>query len=273
MIKLFVADIDHTLYCAETDAIPQRNIEAINKLIEKGITICFASSRVYDGMKEVIEMFNLKENNGYVVAVNGSFVIRSSDDEILIDKHFTTKQIEQLHQLAEKLNVSFRIAQSDFNISTAYCEVLQYDIDNVNMDYIVARDVFKYIKDPVYKVGFSNDGGCIDELLETVKKESGDSFTFNTPLANTIDVSLKDINKLTGLLAVIKDMGITLDEVAAIGDNDNDAVMLEAAGISGCVANGNSTAKKAAKYIVASCTEAGVADFIEQYVLKRGKSD
>ena len=24
MIKLFVADIDHTLYCAETDAIPQK---------------------------------------------------------------------------------------------------------------------------------------------------------------------------------------------------------------------------------------------------------
>ena len=39
-------------------------------------------------------------------------------------------------------------------------------------------------------------------------------------------------------------MGITLDEVAAIGDNDNDAVMLEAAGISGCVANGNSTGKR-----------------------------
>ncbi len=270
MIKLFVADIDHTLYCAEADIIPQRNIEAINKLIEKGITICFASSRVYDGMKQVTELFNLKENNGYIIAVNGSLAIRSRDDKVLIDDHFTLEQIKEMHQLARDLNISFRIAQSDFNISTAYCQVLQYDFDNVDMDFIVAHDVFRYIKDPVYKVGFSDDGQCMEELMAIMKERSGEDYSFNIPVANTIDVSLKHINKLTGLLAVIDDMGITLDEVAAIGDNDNDAVMLEAVAVSGCVANGNSTAKKAAKYLVGDCASAGVAQFIEEYILKEG---
>ncbi len=273
MIKLFVADIDHTLYCAKENCIPQRNIEAINKLIEKGITICLASSRVYDGMKEVIEMFNLKENKGYAVAVNGSLVVRSSDDEVLLDDHFTLKQISQLYQLAQDLNISFNIAQSDFNISTSYSNILQYDFDSVSLDYIVAHDVFRYIKDPVYRVGFSNDKGSIDELLKMVEKEGGDEFSFNIPQPTTVDVSLKHINKLTGLLTVIKDMGISLDEVAVIGDNDNDVVMLEAAGISGCVANGSINAKKAAKYQVGDCASAGVAEFIENYILKEGTDD
>ncbi|MGI6608662.1 MAG: HAD-IIB family hydrolase [Erysipelotrichaceae bacterium] len=270
MIKLFVADIDHTVYCPDNDIIPQRNIDAINKLIEKGITICFASSRVYDGIKEVIELFNLKKNKGYVVAVNGSFVVRSSDDKVLADEHFTLEQIEEMRQLAQKLDISFRIAQSDFNISTSYCEILQYDFDNVNMDIIIAHDVYRYLKDPVYKVGFSADGRSMDELLQTIKEKSGDGFSFNIPLSTTIDVSLKEVNKLTGILAVIKDMGITLDEVAAIGDNDNDIVMLEAAGISGCVANGSDKAKKAARYLLNDCSKAGVADFIEEYILKEG---
>lgn len=273
MIKLFVADIDHTLYCAQEDCIPKRNIEAINKLIENDITICFASSRVFDGMKEVIEMFNLKENKGYVIAVNGSLVVGSSDEKVLLDDHFTHQQIEKMYQLAQKLDISFNIAQADFNISTSYSKILQYDFDSVKLDFIVAHDVFKYIKDPVYRVGFSNDGESMKELLETVKEESGDEFSFNIPQPNTVDVSLKHINKLVGLLTVIEDMGITLEEVAAIGDNDNDAVMLEAVGISGCVANGNSTAKKAAKYHVGDCASAGVAEFIEKYVLKEAADD
>lgn len=273
MIKLFVADIDHTLYCAKEDNIPKKNIEAINKLIEKGITICFASSRVYDGMKEVIEMFDLKKNKGYAIAVNGSLVIRSSDDEVLIDDHFTLSQIKQMHKLSQDLNISFNIAQSDFNIATSYCEILQYDFDSVNMDFIVTNDVFKYIKDPVYRVGFSNDGGSDEKLLAMVKKDGGDEFSFNIPQPSTVDVSLKHVNKLTGLLEVIKDMGISLDEVATIGDNDNDVVMLEAAGISACVANGSTAAKKAAKYQVSDCAGAGVAEFIEKYILKEDRVD
>ena len=273
MIKLFVVDIDHTLYCAKEDCIPQKNIEAINKLIKKGITICFASSRVYDGIKEVIEMFNLKKNNGYVIAVNGSLVIRSNDEKVLVDDFFTLNQIKQMHQLAQDLNVSFNIAQSDFNIATSYCEILQYNFDSVNMDFIVTNDVFKYIKDPVYRVGFSNNDISDDKILEIIKKGGGDKFSFNIPQPSTVDVSLKHVNKLTGLLEVIKDMGISLEEVAAIGDNDNDVVMLKAAGISACVANGSSAAKEAAKYQVSDCASAGVAEFIENYILKEGKND
>ncbi len=268
MIKLFVADIDHTLYCAETDSIPEENIRAINKLIEKGVTICFASSRVYDGMKDVIELFDLKNNNGYAIAVNGSYVIRSSDDKVLVDEHFTLKQIKQMYQLALDLNITFNIAQSDFNITTAYSKIMQYDFDSVKMDFIVAHDIFRYLKDPVYRVSFSDDGGCMEKLLETVKETSGDIFAFNIPQPNTVDVSLKHVNKLTGLLTVIKDMGISLEEVAVIGDNDNDVVMLEAVSLSGCVANANSTAKKAAKYQVSDCCQGGVAQFIEEHILK-----
>ena len=66
---------------------------------------------------------------------------------------------------------------------------------------------------------------------------------------------------------VIKDMGIPLDEVAALGDGDNDAPMLKAAGISGCVGNGSDLAKASADYILKPCKEAGAAEFINRYIL------
>ena len=50
MIKLFISDIDHTLYSSELKCIPQANIDAIKAMMDQGIVICLATSRIYEGL-------------------------------------------------------------------------------------------------------------------------------------------------------------------------------------------------------------------------------
>ena len=57
-------------------------------------------------------------------------------------------------------------------------------------------------------------------------------------------------------------MGIPLDRVMAIGDNFNDASMLEKAGVSFAMGNAEEGVKKIAKYETATNTEDGVAKAI-----------
>lgn len=58
-----------------------------------------------------------------------------------------------------------------------------------------------------------------------------------------------------------------MSEVVAIGDGDNDAEMLKAAGISFAMGNASTAAAAAAKYRTASVKEDGARKVLERYVL------
>ncbi|MDO4378179.1 MAG: HAD family hydrolase [Erysipelotrichia bacterium] len=267
MIKLFVTDIDNTLYSSELKIIPEENILALKRLIKKGVKICLASSRVYSGCTQLAQQLNLQENGGYIIALGGSFVVRCKDNKVLVNRYLDSQQVKQMYLLAQKMDIGFNVVQDKYNITTKYSNIINYDFENVGMDCIVAHDVFRYVKEPVYKLSFSKDEGDINAFLKVLRNNYADDFYFSIPQDYTVDVGLKNINKLTGIQAVISDLGINLNEVAAIGDNGNDIPMLEAAGISGCVANGSDEAKKAAGYVVGSCSDSGVAQFIKERVL------
>ncbi len=264
MINLFVSDIDHTLYSSELKKIPEENIAALKRLINKGVKIALASSRVYSGCLELARELDLKANDGYIIAYGGALVKRCKDDKVLLDERFEDEQVKNLYQLSKELEVGFNIAQDKYNIGTNYCKILDYDFYDVGMDYIVSHNIFKYVDEPIYKVSFSIDNGRERELLGILDERYGQEFAFAIPQPHTVDVALKRISKLTGLKAVIEDMGITLENVAGTGDNGNDVDMLSSIAISGCVANGSDEAKEVADYVVGNCKDAGVAQFIKE---------
>lgn len=72
----------------------------------------------------------------------------------------------------------------------------------------------------------------------------------------------KDGNKGAALRKLAEIAQIPLENMIAIGDNDNDAQMLEVAGISAAVGNATTRAKKAAKMIVNDNCHSAVADLI-----------
>ena len=58
-------------------------------------------------------------------------------------------------------------------------------------------------------------------------------------------------------------------DTIAIGDNDNDLTMIQAAGLGCCVSNATEAVKKNSDYIAeADCDEGGVAEIIEKFVLQ-----
>ena len=72
----------------------------------------------------------------------------------------------------------------------------------------------------------------------------------------------KDGNKGAALRKLAEIAQVRLENMIAIGDNDNDAQMLEVAGISAAVGNATTRAKKAAKMIVNDNCHSAVADLI-----------
>ncbi len=75
-------------------------------------------------------------------------------------------------------------------------------------------------------------------------------------------------SKGTALLALGEALGITADEIACIGDEENDISMFDVAGLPMAMGNAIDTIKERAKVILPTNDEKGVATAIYDYILK-----
>ncbi|HSL87368.1 MAG TPA: HAD-IIB family hydrolase, partial [Bacteroidales bacterium] len=82
-----------------------------------------------------------------------------------------------------------------------------------------------------------------------------------------IEIFRKDVSKASGIQALIRKMGITQNEVMAIGDQENDLSMIEFAGLGVAMGNGSEEVKEAADYITETNNNAGVGKAIRKFCL------
>ena len=78
----------------------------------------------------------------------------------------------------------------------------------------------------------------------------------------------KKASKGNAVLHLAKKLFLDVDELMAIGDQENDRSMLEAVGNPVVMSNGKEELKKIAKYVTKSNAESGVAHAINEWVLK-----
>jgi phosphoglycolate phosphatase (TIGR01487 family) len=77
------------------------------------------------------------------------------------------------------------------------------------------------------------------------------------------------VNKGKSLEIVAKDMGITLDEIMAVGDSENDLEFLEVAGFKVAVANADKELKENTDYVTQKPYGDGTAEAIEKFILNK----
>ena len=83
---------------------------------------------------------------------------------------------------------------------------------------------------------------------------------------NNFEIMPEGVNKGLALQELTQVMGITMDEVMAIGDSDNDSDMLRIAGMPVVMGNGDEAVKKLAKYVTDTNDNDGVAKAIYKFI-------
>jgi hydroxymethylpyrimidine pyrophosphatase-like HAD family hydrolase len=76
------------------------------------------------------------------------------------------------------------------------------------------------------------------------------------------------ITKASGVAIVMKELHLKREEVAAIGDGENDRHMLQAAGLSATLANATVSLQADVDHVVASVEKAGLSHFAHLVLLK-----
>jgi Cof subfamily protein (haloacid dehalogenase superfamily) len=84
-----------------------------------------------------------------------------------------------------------------------------------------------------------------------------------------LEILHPDAGKGRALATLAAHLGVPSDRIMAIGDQENDLVMLEFAGVGVAMGNAIDTVKAVANHVTTSNNEDGVAVAIERYVLDR----
>ena len=107
------------------------------------------------------------------------------------------------------------------------------------------------------------------KIKDKLAKELGDEYEVAMSKPFFIEVNDKGISKGASLDSLCKKLGLTNENVMALGDGLNDLSMIEFAGLGVAVENGNSILKEAADFISKSNDEDGFAYAIEKFVFNK----
>lgn len=267
MIKIVISDLDGTLlhhgdnYSSEQ--ISHRNIEAIKQLQLKGIEFAIATGRGMGYKSHVEKQLNQKIN---YVGHNGQEVVLQDDKLIKNDKF----SIEELFFVATRLKdipLNFNILTEDdksqlymFNKEVypfvCHSEVLRdrsFCHNMLPLDSIKGRTDLKF-----GRMSLLVEPNQMEELKSLIEPLFNGEYDIFSSDIDFIDFAKPNSNKGQGVKCLIDHLGINEDEVAIIGDEENDISMFKLTNNSYCMEHAKEHIKAKANYSVKS-----VADMID----------
>ena len=149
-------------------------------------------------------------------------------------------------------------------------EEFEAELDKLKklFDATDVSNIEEVLEDPtikIYKVLTSNYEAedSLMEIKSYVEKELP-NLVVTSSFKTNIEVTHKDAQKGIALQYYANTLGISMDEVFAIGDNSNDVSMLKLAGYSVAMGNANQEAMATAKYQTDDNKHGGVAKAIQK---------
>ena len=266
--RLIVSDLDGTLLSSDK-SLSEENSKAIKKARQLGIEFAVSTGRAYSVIPDVIKQ---NPNVRYVSHSNGAVifdkVLGKNIVESVIDEQTKRRVLDILSEYDTLLCLHaddvayFEEKMLDSEIFKRYHVNEAYECVFRNMKILpdIKEFIKKSKKPELFITFFSSD----EELSECKSRlEALREITVTSSIEHNIEICSGQAGKGRALEALFEILGVSADEVIALGDSTNDLEMFEVAGLSVCTANGNAEAKKRATLVGPSNDE-----HIAKYVLE-----
>lgn len=272
MIKLFAIDMDGTLLNSYGKLSPATK-DALQKLNESGVKSVLCSGRVATS----IEYFNgLLELDNPVIANNGA-IVKINKEKVLFSHTLKDQHLKELIDFCTEHKCIYHFYDED----TFYSNRLnQKGINHllIDNDYGINVQCYLNISDEPYQrlkernknaykilVGNLKDHPYgEDKIVEIFNDRFGQDLYITSSGMSSIEIMEMGVNKWTGILELTDFLGISKEEIAAIGDSHNDIPMIEGAELSFAMGNANQALKDLAKYTVSDNNSSGIADAVDR---------
>lgn len=285
MYKLIAIDLDGTLLNSYGQ-ISEKNRLALKQAQKQGAKIVLASGRSTNSVKNIA---NDLGNNKYIICGNGSLIYDLQKEEIIYDKFIEKKKALQIINICEQNSIYYNVYTENMVIAkTLSNNVMFYHQENANKPdskktkINLVENIYEYVQnlenENILKFTISDTSSIIfnsiiRKLREIKNIDVLDVAHMSRKIikSGTEEVSLeyyyteitsKDVDKWNAIKWLAEELEIKKEEIMAIGDNINDKMMLENAGLGVAMGNSAPYIKEIADKVVANNNEDGVAEAI-----------
>ena len=267
MIKLVAIDLDGTLLD------PNRQITAevktaVKKAKAAGVKIVITTGRPLPGVVDILKALELTDQSDYVITYNGGLVQRATGEEF-IKETLSSEDWLDLDAAARKIGLPIHAITRE-GIYTPNHDVGRYTVQEAQMVKMPL-----YIRQPediaaleIAKVMMVDEPAALDDGIAYLPFEFFERYNVVKSTPFYLEFMNKKASQGSAVQHLAEKLSFDLDEVMAIGDEENDRSMLEVAGCPVVMENGKSELKKIAKYVTKSNAKSGVAYAINEWVLK-----
>ena len=267
MIKLFAMDLDGTSLDSNS-ILQEKTINALKRLDENGIKFVFTSGRATPSVRYLMESTGIDNplvtNNGALAFINKG--------NLIYQNPLKYEEVEELINFSQENKLFFQFYDLDTYYSNRMCPErfnhlekdstygMNYQV-NVSFSTKPLKEL-KLRKNSAFKFQIFLDKNDSNKLSTILEKVSEMGLYATTSSYGMIEIMQKNVNKFNGLSEIGYLLGISKEEMAAIGDQDNDIPMLENVGMSFAMGNAIDKVKEISDFVVSTNDEFGLVDAI-----------
>jgi Cof subfamily protein (haloacid dehalogenase superfamily) len=267
-ISLLLSDVDGTLVTTDK-RLTEASRAAVRRLAERSIGFTITSSRPPFGMRMLIEALDLKLPIG---AYSGGALFAPDAgvlEQHLIDPAAARQAVKILRSCGVDIWAFSGQAWLLTDPAGAYVD---HERRTILCEPVVVEGFDDHLGQVSKIVGVSADF----ERLKACEIEMQAALAGAASVVRSqdyyLDVTPLGVDKGTLLDALVRRLGIPHEEIATIGDMDNDLPMFRRAGFRIAMGNGSPAVKAEADAVTTTNEEDGFAAAIDRYVLPRARS-
>jgi 5-amino-6-(5-phospho-D-ribitylamino)uracil phosphatase len=278
--KLIAIDLDGTLLSPQ-GKVTSRVKAAVHRVLSSGMLVCFATGRNWTESRMVLEAV---EHFDHAVFVGGAMVVDTKRKVTLHRTLMEPKLAAEVCEVIERSGHAVLALQDTDSAGVDYLISGDFEPDtSTQMWLTITRSVIQRVKrladhDHVHtiRLGIVAPPAETAKVQEELRKRFKErvflhSITVTRPSPDgrgleVLEIFDPSVNKWEGVMHVARVHGIVPEEIVAIGDDLNDLHMLRNAGLGVAMGNAHPEAKAAAKRVIGSNRDEGLAVFLDELV-------
>jgi Cof subfamily protein (haloacid dehalogenase superfamily) len=263
MIKLVITDLDDTLIDRD-EILSRRAIDMVKKLKAAGVLFTLASGRAESMTESYVEKLDI--HIPYLTCNGGTIM---QDKRVISKEKILLAGIRGILQNADQagMAVIYTLDGNEYILRvTDYIIDQRNRFDRYHREHYFSPDEWNSLYlDKVTVIDEKRSGGIfhIEELARTLP----DGYTFTRYTNKAVEIVHKDATKGKGLCKISELLHLQLNEIMAVGDQENDIEMLQKAGVGAAVANAIDSLKNIADYICIKPRLDGVIEAVHKFIL------